>query len=82
MHAKKYRRKYDTPILYQIWKIKANRKSSAVVLITAFNGSAVLIAESFGNGETEARIFFGPVGLIETIEDFSEDLGFNFCAVV
>ena len=82
MHAKKYRRKYDTLILYQIWKIKANRKSSAVVLITASNSPAVLTAEGFGDGETEARIFFGSVGLMESIEDFFEVLGFNFDAVV
>lgn len=82
MHAKKYRRKYDTSILYKIWTVKANRESSAVVLITASNNPAVLIAEGFGDGETEAGTFLGFVGLIEAIEDFFEVLSFYLGAIV
>ena len=64
------------------FRAKTNHKSSVVVLITAFNGSAVLIAESFGDGETEAGAFLRFIGLIETIEDFFEVRGFDLDGVV
>lgn len=70
------------PELGAVFRIKINCESSAVVLITAFNGPAVLIAESFGDGETEAGAFLRFIGLIETTEDFFEVLSFNFDAVV
>ena len=65
-----------------VFRIKINRKSSAVVLITAFDIPAVLIAESFGDGETEAGTFFRFIGLIEAIEDLFEVLSFYLGAVV
>ena len=74
--------KYIVPELGAVFRIKINCESSAVVLITAFNGSAVLTAEGFGDGETEAGAFLGFIGLMESIEDFFEVLGFNFCAIV
>lgn len=70
------------PELGAVFWIKINRKSSAVVLITASNSPAVLTAEGFGDGETEARAFLGFIGLIETIEDFSEVRGFDLDGVV
>ena len=74
--------KYIVPELGVVFRIKINCESSAVVLITAFNGPAVLIAESFGDGETEAGAFLRFIGLIETIEDFFEVRGFDVGAVV
>lgn len=70
------------PDLGAAFRIKINRKSSAGVLIATFNSPAILVAEGFGDGETEAGAFLGFIGLIESIEDFFEVLGFNFCAVV
>ena len=64
------------------FRAKTNHKSSVVVLIAAFNSPAVLTAEGFGDGETEAGAFLGFIGLMESIEDFFEVLGFNFCAIV
>ena len=74
--------KYIVPELGAVFRIKINCESSAVVLITAFNGPAVLIAESFGDGETEAGAFLRFIGLIETIEDFFEVRGFDLDGVV
>ncbi len=70
------------PDLGAVFRIKINCESSAVVLITAFNSPAVLTAESFGDGETEAGAFLGFIGLIEAIEDFFEILSFYLGAVV
>ena len=70
------------PELGAVFWIKINRKSCAVVLITASNSPAVLTAECFGDGETEAGAFLGFIGLIESIEDFFEVLSFNFGAIV
>lgn len=64
------------------FRAKTNHKSSVVVLIAAFNSPAVLVTESFGDGETESRTFFGFIGLIETIEDFFEVLGFDLGTVI
>lgn len=70
------------PDLGVVFRIKINRKSSAGVLIATFNSPAILVAESFGDGETEAGTFLRFVGLIETIEDFFEILNFYLGAVV
>ena len=70
------------PELGAVFWTKINCKSSAVVLITTFDSPAVLIAESLGDGETEAGTFLRFVGLIETIEDFFEILSFYLGAVV
>ena len=51
-------------------------------MITASNSPAVLTAEGFGDGETEAGAFLGFIGLIETIEDFFEVRGFDLDGVV
>ena len=51
--------------------VKINRESGVRVLIAVFNSPAVLVAESFCDGETEAGAFFRFIGLIEAIEDFS-----------
>ena len=40
-----------------VFRIKINRESGAIVLITAFDSPAVLITESLGDGETEAGTF-------------------------
>jgi hypothetical protein len=51
-------------------------------LVAASNNPVVLIAESFGDGETEAGALLRFIGLIETIEDFFEVRGFDLDAVV
>ena len=51
-------------------------------MVAASNNPVVLIAESFGDGETEAGAFLRFIGLIETIEDFFEVRGFDLDAVV
>jgi len=51
-------------------------------LIIASNSPAVLTAEGFGDGDTEAGTFLRFIGLIETIEDFFEVRGFDLDGVV
>ena len=51
-------------------------------MVAASNNPVVLIAESFGDGETEAGALLRFIGLIETIEDFFEVRGFDLDAVV
>ena len=70
------------PDLGAVFRIKINRKSSAGVSIATFNSPAILVAESFGDGETEAGTFLRFVGLIEAIENFFEVLSFYLGAVV
>lgn len=70
------------PDLGAVFRVKINREGSERVLIATFNGPAVLVAENFGDGETETGTLLGFVGLIETIEDFFEVRAFNFGAVV
>ena len=70
------------PELGAVFRIKINCESGAVVLITASNNPAVLIAEGFGDGETEAGTFLRFIGLIETIENFFEVRGFDLDGVV
>ena len=70
------------PELGAVFWTKINRKSSARVLITTFDSPAILVAEGFGDGETEAGAFFGFVGLIKAIENLFEVLSFDFGTVV